>query len=228
MQWVFKEVRIHFNQKRSNLFERASLPTPSLYEWVCMRFSLLFNIIQLLEIYDYNKNNNQIVWMTKWNPSEMHTTWISSSNLLSSSYSTTLLSTTIAKLHFLTQCVLWFVCIRLQDASSICYAAAATATLHTIQTLKILSSLNHHSLVHNLEILSFFKCFSWKCVYKRNREWVCVCAFHSTYTTHNWFHIFMGVHNIEKDYHTSAYAIAYCVCYHSSNKIMEKEIFIFK
>lgn len=77
-----KEERTYFNQKHSNLFERALLLHLSLSVVCCVCFSLRFSIIQLLKIYDYNKTNNQIVWMTKWNASDMHTTWAPTTSTL--------------------------------------------------------------------------------------------------------------------------------------------------
>lgn len=135
---------MYFNQKHLNLFERALLSTPFSPSfihcgWVCIKRPL-FNIIQLLEIYDYNKNNNQIVWMTKWNPSDMHTTWTSASihpSIQHLIFNRAQLSTTIELNCIFSHnvCVFWFVCVsayhthRIQDdASSIYYAATATAT----------------------------------------------------------------------------------------------------
>lgn len=152
-------------------------------------FSTSFNCWKFMI---YNKNNNQIVWMTKWNASDMHTTWTLTTS--ASSYPTALLSTTIVKLHLLTQCVLWFVCI-----------PSSTRRIQYLQCNSGSSITSYNPNIHSFTILKFShssNAFSMNRIHKKDRERKRDIA-QTTDPIYLWARTTL---NMIQDYHASAYA----------------------
>lgn len=107
-----------------------------------------------------------------------------------SSYSTTFISTTIVKLHFLThthtQCVHWFFCIY-----HIEYGTNAVFAMQLqLHQLYFTQSKHWIFLFSSCSLLTIFKYFSYKLYLWETVSKVSVCVSYIAHYTNNRFHIF--------------------------------------